>query len=410
MLNEITSTLSNNNRKPYLNISILIFAQLFSKISDRLWLVGTSWYITEHYDKYSLAWFFAISMLPHLFLVFFSGQLIKRWSPFTTILYSEFARGIIYLSLIAVFLFSDSQFILFFLTIGTFLANCATALFNPALLTIPRQMSLKNSDRVIAMLNSCDSTARLIGPAIAIPVYALVKMEGLLFITGITYMLAWFAQCFIKLENNAYLFESRKLQELILHPFKLLNRYRLITHLLLTFFLTNIFLIPLQIFMPIIAKDLYQGSIVLLSSFEISLGAGLLIGGFMLSIYPLQTKPWRKIVLPYVLAGLAYLLFAYSEVSLISLGALFLLGFFLAIGNIATLNFYQKYVADSDIPDMMTYVNFISVSAGPIAMTLSGILLNLVPTQVLVVIYALLCLVIGLTMLFNRALMKLEND
>lgn len=385
------------------DFSCLILAQVLSKISDRILIVGLSWYIIKAFNSHALANFFTITMLPYIVAVLFSAYIINKFTAVTVIKYSEFSRSIIYL-LFSGLLFLNINQIFTLLVICVLFANICTAIFNPALLMAPKEIfeDIHVLEKCLGSLNSCDSISRLFGPIIAVPIYELFKIRGLVLVCGTFYFLAWLCELMITSKNTKLSDARANEVRWLKSPFTILKKYKLIMVLLVTFLFTNLFVVPIQLFLPILSSNIYHGGVGLLSFFEIVLAIGMLAGGVVISVKPFFKKPWKKISIPYFLFAVGYILTAIHGVIFITIG-LFIMGFFLAIGNVTTLAFFQKYSAAQDNADIMAYVSFISMAGTPIAMALAGILLGRISAHALIFIYALSSLISSsLVLLFKE--------
>lgn len=385
------------------NFLCLILAQILSKMSDRIFVVGISWYLIKNFGSHELALFLTVTMLPYVIAVFLSGSLIKRLSSIRVIKYAEFLRAVAFL-ILAYLYFLIPQNNIHVLIVLVLCANTAAAIFNPALLVAPKELFSDGFalQSCLGSLNSCDSVSRLLGPVLAVPVYALFKVKGLILICAIAYLAAWLVELRIYPAVKPEERENSESCHWLKQPFAIISRYRLIAFLLVIFFLTNLFVIPIQIFLPILSKNIFDGGLKLLSYFEILLAVGMLLGGLYISARPFFSKPWQKISIPYALFALGYIGLSQSSSILMAGIALFLLGFFLAIGNVTTLAFFQIHTEAKDTPDIMAYVSFISTASAPIAMSLVGVLFNHFTEYQIITMYAIGAFLATGSILFSK--------
>jgi MFS transporter, DHA3 family, macrolide efflux protein len=374
------------------NILFLIIAQCISAISDRLLLVGITWYIIQNYSNSVLACFLTITLSPHLIMVLFSPKIINKITPINSIIYAELGRTCVYL--LTIMLTSlNSNHTLFILTTGLLIGNTASAILNPAFLMLPRQLliNLNLQQRALGLLNSGASLARLVGPMLAIPLYGLIDIKGIFIFCCIIYLIAWLCELEIKVDPDIINAQNKLVNE---HRqfVGLVKKYFPVMVLLFIFFIMNIFVIPIQLFMPIIAKWHYHSNIVVLSLFEAALGVGILIGSLYISLIPSASKAWEKIPLPYLLSAFAYLLLPLATLPITTMIILAAFGFLLAIGNVVTLHYLQSNTSLADLADIMSYVNFISIASAPVAMSLAGFFLNTIAPTELIALYGIMYL------------------
>lgn len=383
------------------NALFLLISQCIAATSDRMLLVGICWFIIQNYSNAVLASFLAIALSPHLLMVLFSGKIINKLTPTKTLAYAELARIAIYLLTIMEASIYHNHF-LNILSVGLFFGNVIGAIYNPAVLSMPKLISpdISTQQKVMGLLNSSSSMARLIGPVLAIPLYSLLDIRGIFIFCSIFFIVAWLFELEIKQENTALMDEGFCAAQ-SKRFFCYLKQYKTIMLLLLMFLVMNIFVVPVQIFMPIIAKNYYQGSMAVLSIFEFSLGLGILFGGIYISFSASAIKLSNNIAIPYLWSSIAYMMFSVAGSFVLVAISLCVFGFFLSIGNVVTLNYFQSNIKSADVSNIMSYVNFISVAAGPIALFLAGYLLKYLNYNLLISMYGLAYLLFSVVIFYN---------
>jgi predicted MFS family arabinose efflux permease len=393
----------------FINLLSLSVSQVFSKVADRALLVGFSWFILQTYTKSDLALFFIITLIPHFLISFFSANIINRISPLSSIRYMEFFRSMSMLALVLTLLFYKINFwpLVIFVTIS----NIFAAVFNPALMTVPKQLDLLTQDyqRIVGILNGCSSVARMIGPIIAVPIYQFGGLIGLTIFIFVLYILAWLVELLISASPWEVVCNTNSKQtklEFLLH---FIDQHKLIFILFFIFFCINLVVIPIQIFMPLIVNEMHDSNISSLSLLEGSLGAGLLVGAILISIFPLRAAPWKLIGLPYIMVGICYICLSSSAIPLLNAISIFLFGIFLSIGNINTLTFYQLNSDKNHTAIIMSIVNFISNASGPLAMMFAAIAISLFSFHSLLMVYSILCLLMGTSLVFIKDFRRVIN-
>ena len=72
----------------------------------------------------------------------------------------------------------------------TLLSNVASALFNPAILSLPASLCEEDTlSQLTAAIDSCFSAAAVIGPLLSAVLYPWLGLRGLLFFNGLSYFL-----------------------------------------------------------------------------------------------------------------------------------------------------------------------------------------------------------------------------
>ncbi len=380
---------------------------MLTNVSDKMLLVGLIWYVTVTGGKSLLTLFISISLLPHLFMVLKTGKLINKMGALKLIIASDLFRSILYSIMAIYIILCQGKINVIVLVASTFLANIAAALFNPALLTLPiKLVSGRGLQKLTALLSSTISIATIVGPMMAVYFYKVSGLYSLFLCATISYGIAGLIELTIKIVKQCN--DNIQPNQTSLSLIVKVKNYSLIVRMLVLFFLMNIFMGPLQLFMPLYAKVIFHGSVNTLSHLEVALGIGALLGMILMSAYTFKCRLWLRIILPYLLMAIAYFFFASSYSLFTAFIALSAMGFFLAIGNVSTLNLFQTYPAITDIPAIMAMVNFISVAATPLAIFIAGNLLNEDYLQEQAQLYAIAVFVLGLAIYFIPSLRQIK--
>jgi MFS family permease len=387
----------------------LTASQVFSKLADRALLVGISWYFVSMHTNHALFLYMSITLLPHLIMTFFSGRIINKNSPISAARSCELFRSMVILVLGVLLLFHLQNWNIYLIIALCTLANFFAAVFNPALLTIPKQLQLDAAglQKITGLLNASASVARMIGPILALPLYSILGVSGLVLSCFALYFLAWLVELFIykkpweiSVDASTQFFKRKQTY------LAFFNKNRTIVCVMAIFFLINLVVIPIQLFMPLVVKHLFNAGMHLLSLSELVLGLGLLIGAVLIVIRPLKCAMHHRVIIPYLLAALSYLAYSinagFSQIGILI--ALLCFGIFLAIGNVTTISFYQQRSAQGHVAQIMTLVNLVSNASGPLAMLIASIALSTLEIRPILIIYAILFFVLTLALFFVRGL------
>lgn len=381
------------------NISKLTGAQLITALCDKILLMSSVWFMAMHYEKYWLTYLLILSALPHLLFVFISSNMIRKWTPLFTMVGADYIRAILFV-FASCYLYIHPQVSPSMLLLLFFLTNCAAAFFNPAMLTLPLLLADRSKlQQIMSLVSSTISISRIAGPALAIIFYRADGLMNVFVMAGISYFIAASIEVTIKLKFTGYKPEQRPKNTMCLNWREYLKRYDVIFQLLLLFFLINLFFVPLQLYIPLYSKLIFNGGFNTLSLMEIFLGAGTLLSTILLSIYHWNRSLRLKMAVSYLTMGFAYLLFAMSNTVILALIFLFLLGVASTIGNIITLNVFQSYPSTKDVPSIMACVNFTSIASAPFGLFIAGIFLNFHAIHIQVTVYALCTILLTLVIL-----------
>lgn len=373
-----TQTLSKSNTRDDV---LLIVGQTLSQISDRMVQLGLIWFITSTFGENFLIWYLVVGGLPHALLVAYSSRMIDRFGSLKTVLYSDLARGVIYLLSFLLILSgwfnSESGIsIMWLLFISVFISNVFSAFFNPAIMSL--SVEIKPDDQVqklTAKLTSVTSLATIIGPVFGLLLFNKWGLHGLFLLASLSYVLSAYA---VSLVTKSLTPLTPKMSPADQTPssveFSLFKTTPIIGVMLLIFLLMNLLLSPLQVLMPSMAKDVFGNSFNSLAILETVIGSGILLGGAILSFFSIQKMQlfWTWICL--VLLSLSFSVFTYKASFVVAAIALFGLGLFLGLANVLIINILQITPKTQHVPKVMSLVNLISTATLPFSLALFGVL------------------------------------
>ncbi|MBX9688303.1 MAG: MFS transporter [Candidatus Obscuribacterales bacterium] len=363
----------------------VFWGQLLSQSCDKLMTVGLIWVLSSDFNVKWVPLFIALGALPHFLFASKSGFWISKWGELKTIIWTDLGRGLLFLlaALISPVL-AEKEKLLLLLMLLTFISNLAGALFNPAILSLPVLMMRAGDlrDKLTALIDSCFSWGNVLGPLVSALVYAQVGLPGLFLINGLSYLFSAYLAVGIKIRPlmsqsaDGAIQDDASLESMIVNAsispprtvFELLRKQTVISGMLFTFLLMNLFLAPLMIFMPWYAKNVYGDGIAGLAKLEFFLGIGTVMGSILLSLIRLPGSIWLKVAFSLCLMSVSYLSFTFSHTVWQGAVAVLFLGFFLAIANVTTLTFFQSAPEAQDVPAVMGLVNLISVASLPLSM------------------------------------------
>ena len=351
----------------------LILSQACSQVCDKMTSIGLLWVVAELGGASAVPKFLACAGLPHILLSPVGARAIARFGALRLVVSTDLFRGLIYL-VAAAMLFaggvSPSMPMLITLVV---LTNLAAALFNPSIFTLPMKMAEGSAlVSLNAALTTGFSLAGVIGPLAAIAIYAKGNLAALFLITAFAYLGAAFlgSRIRIKPSSAGEAASSPPLLEVTR------NLDGVILLMLLLFLGMNMLLAPAQVAMPVYAKDHLGGSIHALAALEFAMGAGMIAGAFLLSLFQLPGSRIRQSSAALVFMAICYLGFAFTFS--LALSSLACLGVGLAVGvaNVLIMSEFQARPLPHYVPTVMVMVNTISVASVPISMSLSSLILE----------------------------------
>ncbi|MCK6598555.1 MAG: MFS transporter [Bdellovibrionaceae bacterium] len=360
----------------------MLISQLLAQLSDKITSLGLIWYITTQFGESWLTWYLVIGGLPHLLLSGYSGRVIQQWTAIKTVYYSDLARA--FLFIISFFYFEnelkhDSS--LYMLLGLIFSVNVFSAFFNPAILTLP--LEVEDEERVqtlTARLTTVSSLTTVIGPLLGLVLFNQFGLKGLFVINFICYAVSsFFARKLFRVSQLGSMDKksNHSSSSSSFHSVPIwesLSRNKLIAVMLLLFLFMNLFLSPIQVLMPVLAKNLFSKSFNVLAYMELFFGLGVVFGGLFLSLVSIHRRELFWVWFFLLFFSLIFVLFHFQASLIFILICLLLMGVTLGLVNVLIVHLFQEHPLKTDVPNIMSVVNLISTASVPVSLSLLALL------------------------------------
>jgi MFS family permease len=390
---------AKNNLKPILqslkhrNYRLFFIGQSISLIGTWMQVIAIGWLV---YDLTNSALLLGMvgffSQIPAFFLAPFAGAFIDRWNRHRILITTQT------LSMI-------QAFILAFLTLTgrinvwhIILLSLSLGLINafdmPARQAFVVEMVEKRSDlaNAIALNSSMVNSARLIGPAVAGILVAIVG-EGFCFlINGISFMsviVALLAMRIKKISRNKY---SNNIAQDIKEGFRYAFGFVPIRSILLFLGLVSLIGMPYTVLMPIFAKDILHGGPNFLGFLMASAGIGALIGGIYLASRRTVLGLGRILAAATSVFGLSLIIFSVSKNLWLSLSMMLISGLGMII-HIASVNTILQTITEDDKRGrVMSFFAMAFLGMSPFGSLMAGALANSIGASNTVLISGGICI------------------
>lgn len=381
------------------NVQIIFSSQLVSAVCDKVMTIGLVWYLTTAFSIGVVPWFLAISFLPHLILSFFTTRIIRQLTPLRSVLYSELYRGFVLLFLF--FLLKGfgwhGQVELTALFVTAFLIGIGSAIFNPAILSLPTLVVSEN--KVVglnALIDSSLSFSTVLGAAIGVMLLTWMDLPTMILVNAVSYLWAGALQSRLSLlprsaEIVPVASSVTVRQVLRSHP--------QIARMLGSFLFINLAFTPILVFIPWVVEQVYTGTARTLSTLEGAMGLGAIASAAYYTMTGMRLEFKVRIRMIATVAfcfGLLFILLAYTTSWWQGASVLFVVGLLNAFLNIEVLSFFQTSLKEDEVPAVMTAVNLISVASIPLSMSLTGLVFPYVNVPHFAVICGAITVVVSL--------------
>jgi hypothetical protein len=389
------------------NMGKLLSSQLLVQIADKLVIVSFIWQILGHNHLTALAWFLAINAGPYLLVLPFANYISRTTGINKLLSYISIIKACIYIGCYVIFRCVDPKHVFLVIMSACFLINLGTSIFDNILFNLPQRMTIaQNYHRVIALINMSFFISTIVAPLLAAQILQYADLSVIVLIASIMLFAATYFQAGIAI--NKFIAEPNKNKINLFLGIKDLMIYgKLILLILLFSALANIFLTPLQVFVPSFVKIIYHGSLAQYTLIQVLMALGAIVATILVGLIRLDIGKNLIITLAaltYFLASSCYLLFSRSHTIFVSALSLFSYDFFMTIGNILIIRVYQSYYKIEYVPIIMSLMLLISVALTPVSLSLAGILMLHVDLKNLAWIYA--SLVMALSAIFTIFMLK----
>ena len=380
------------------NAFTVFISQLISTICDKMMSIGLVWYLTTEYSINVVPWFLTISFLPHIFMSFYSTNIINKFGTLKTVIATEYFRAIILLILFGVLFFIPEKSFMFLIAlfIASFLVGIGSSIFNPAILSLPP--SLVEEEKVPALnalLDTSFSISNILGAACSIILLNVFDIKILVLINCVSFFIAAIMQTRVKLKKSK-ISETQSGEDV--GPMMVLKKYPLIKKMLLSFLFINVVFTPILVMIPWYVDNIFMGTGSDLAWIEAAMGVGAFSTGMYLSLSGFSVKSEKRIGMIAIICflfGLFFQIFSFSKSTIEASVLLFLIGILSTFLNVQVLTYFQTSLKEHEIPSIMVAVNIISAASMPLSFAISGILFPIVDIPKFALICGLLTMLIA---------------
>ena len=372
------------------------------------------WYLTVQTGSATvLATASLVGMLPNVILGPFIGTLVDRWDRRRTMLLADSIEALATIALAILFALDVVEvwhifFVLFIRSLaGAFHVNAMHA--STSLMVPTDQLT-----RIQGLNQLLEGGLNIVAAPLGALLLGILPMQGILSIDVITALFAILPLVFIQVpqpERNTASAEKTT----IWADFKAGLRYMLgWPGLLVVGLMTvgiNFTIIPAFSLLPLMVKDYFGGSAIHLSWVESAMGAGMILGGVLLSIWGGFSRKILTSMIGLMGMGVGTLILALAPASSIAfaVGATLLIGFMTPM----TMGPFFAIIQSTVEPDMQARVFSLLTSIGtgivPIGLMIAGPVADRAGIQSWLLLGGVLCIFMAVTGLFIPAVMNIEK-
>lgn len=393
---------------PFQNRTFLIvwLGQTVSLVGSGISSVALVWWVYgETGSPVLLAAVSIAAAIPRVLLGPFAGAYVDRWDRRRIMLVVDALSGTA-TALIAALLFLDSLQVWHLYAFGVVLGVGATFHFTALLASVPNIVHVNQLSRANSMTQISQSASLVLGPAMGGILIAVVGV-------GTTFVVDAFTFFFASATLVVVAFPSprspadKAITEDIRVGFGFLRRHPALLTLLGLFGLTNFFIVPLAILMPVVTVTIFGLGPEGLGAFQATLGGGLLAGGLLFAAVRLRRHFGLNIIAAIAGFGSAYVLFGWSNLLLLSLAALAAMGLAVSLAGISSSTVFQREVPLDLQGRVFSARAVLAQGLQPVSLAVVGILAERVGIQPLLMVSGALIALVALLSLASAGVRRL---
>jgi len=379
------------------NYRLFFFGQTASLVGTWMQIVAMSWlvyHLTNSALLLGLVGFF--SQIPAFFIAPFTGVFIDRWNKHRILVITQILSMLQALALAVLTLTGVINiWHIVALSLGLGFIN---AFDMPARQAFVVEMVEKRSDmaNAIALNSATVNASRLIGPAVAGVLVAVVGEGYCFLINAISFMAVIAALLAMKIKRFYPVKSGNNVLNDIREGFRYAFGFTPIRSLLLLLALISLVGMPYTVLMPIFARDILKGSSYTLGFLMASSGVGALIGGIYLAARKTVLGLGKILAAATAIFGAGLMVFGISKNLLLSLAMMLFAGFGMII-NIAAINTILQTITEDDKRGrVMSFYTMAFIGMTPFGNLLAGILAEAIGAPNTILICGAICILGGI--------------
>jgi MFS transporter, DHA3 family, macrolide efflux protein len=372
------------------NFLLLWLTSLISNIALGAAVVCETWYVIKTLNMEN--WLFVVlvaASIPRILLMFVGGVFADRFPQPWIISASLLIRAAFFFGL-ALLLFLDSLSFWWMVVFALFY-GVLDAFFWPARDSVlPAVVERQNLGQANSVMLMTTQLGLIIGPLLGSLLLALIGYEGVFTATAVILLIGAACSHFIHVPRTLIVAGPMAVLSEIKEGIQYVLASPVLSALMLVFAVANLlFLGPLHIGVPMVAKNHLQGEAHYLASLVSSFAAGIMAGGLFMAFFPPQRKRLLLIVAMIVIEGVLLALLGNVYSLPLALLIQFATGFCIACNNIPMISLLQQHTEPGKIGRVMSLNSVTTIGLSPVSDTLVGALKPILPISWIMPIFGL---------------------
>ncbi|WP_010093703.1 MFS transporter [Ornithinibacillus scapharcae] len=389
------------------NFVFLLISALFSSPGYYVYLIGAEWLMLSITDnRFYFGLLFFVAAIPRLILLIVGGIIADRVNKRTILFWSDFSRAVL-IGILVVLIITDQVAIWHLLALSG-LFGISDAFSYPAMNSlIPNLLEDDQLQRGNSFIQMTNQISPILGPALGGTLIALLGFEGVFSVAFVMLLLSAIAVLFIRLKHLET-DEDEKHTPLadLKEGFQYARKKELIISVVVMALFLNLFFSgPIAIGMPVIVKDVFNGSAVSLATIQTSMGIGALAGAILLASWKLKS-PGKTVILGLIGLGLAFSTMGLSSNIWMMAGLVALMSVLTQVVNIPLITMLQQTTEKRMLGRMMSMFMTVSTGLTPISYIVTSSLIAAgISIRVIIVVSGVVVTAIAIYSFRNKKLL-----
>ncbi|MDQ0158093.1 MFS family permease [Alkalibacillus salilacus] len=371
---------------------------LASTLSVSFYLFTVNWYVVDELQlEAKLGLVFFASSVPRLVFMLIGGAIADRVNKATVMLLSDLTKGLLLVAVIVLLLVD--LFSIGILIGLSFVFGLLDAFFWPSSSSLmPSLVSRDQLTRANSIVQTTQRASTIIGPLLAGLVIGFGSYEVMFAFVSAMLLLAAIVDLIIR-KNVSYdqdeLNESSSVWHNIKEGFAYLKQSPFMLALMLSSVSMNLFLSgPMQVGLPLFARDILNGDEFTYSLLSGMLGVGTLVGALLIGVLNVRQKRGMVALTGIMLLGLFMVAFSLTDSLLLSLMFISLIGLVISTIDVPIISAIQAHTEKKYIGRMMSLMSFASMGLIPVSYLLTSFLISLGLTIDTILLSSSVCLMV----------------
>ena len=391
--------------------------QAISLLGSQMVQFGLIWWLTKTTESATvLTTATLVGVLPTVVLGPFVGALVDRWNRRKIMIFAD--SGIALVTLLLAYLFFMGWAQVWMIYVALFLRALGGGFHAPAMaastsLMVPN----KQLTRVQGLNSSLYNGLNIVSAPLGALLLEALDVQGVLMTDVISALFAIIPLFFIPIPQpeNARLSQKANLVASVWEDFKeglrYVKRWKGLVVLLVMALFINMIVDPAFALLPLLVREHFQSGALQLSWFNSAFGVGAVAGGLILGAWGGFKKKIHTTQLGLIglALGMAVIGLASSNMMVLAIGGIFLVGIMISLTNGPIGAVVQSVVDPALQGRVFTLINSLAGAMMPLGLIAAGPLSDMISIQIWYLVGAVVTAGFGIGGFFSKALMNLEE-